>query len=330
MNLFIDTNVFLSFYHLTSDDLEELRKLTVLIEKGEITLHLPNQVIDEFYRNRETKISDAIKRLKDQRLNLQFPQLCKDYDEYPKLRDLQKEYEKYHAALIKVITVDVENNSLKADEIIDSLYKKATIIATTDELVSKARLRMEIGNPPGKNESLGDAINWESLLKNVPDNEDLYLIADDRDYFSSLDENKPREFLVKEWSKKKSSGVIFYRRLSPFFKEHYPDINLASELEKELLIKTLSGSPNFAITHIVIGKLSKYGDFSTAQANQIAEASLVNNQISCIISDPDIYEFMRNLVDTHKEKISEKIYGLLSKNLDECKPEEKTDNEIPF
>lgn len=77
MNVFIDTNVFLSFYHLTNDDLEELRKLKVLLEKGNVALHLPDQTIDEYRRNRETKIADALKRLKEQKLNLQFPALCK-------------------------------------------------------------------------------------------------------------------------------------------------------------------------------------------------------------------------------------------------------------
>jgi hypothetical protein len=71
---------------------------------------------------------------------------------------------------------------------------------------------MSVGNPPGKKGSLGDAINWEALLENVPDGEDLYLIADDRDYFSVLDENKPREFLIREWKEKRESDVFFYRR----------------------------------------------------------------------------------------------------------------------
>jgi predicted nucleic acid-binding protein len=331
MNLFIDTNVFLSFYHLTSDDLEELRKLTVLIEKGKITLFLPEQIVDEFRRNREIKIADAIKRLKDQKLNLQFPQLCKDYEEYPKLRELQKEYEKHHADLLKRIAEDVDNNSLKADEIIDGLCEKALSIETTDELVSKARLRMDIGNPPGKNGSLGDAINWEALLDNVPDEEDLFLVADDRDYFSSLDENKPKEFLINEWGKIKQSDVTFYRRLSPFFKEHYPDIKLASELEKELLIKSLCGSSNFANTHTVIAKLSKYSDFTTAQANEIAEAALANNQVRWIISDSDVFEFLSALADSHRGKITELTYEALSEKLKNAKPAEEDDNdEISF
>ena len=36
MNLFVDANIFLDFYHFLNDDLEELRKLVDLIQKGEI------------------------------------------------------------------------------------------------------------------------------------------------------------------------------------------------------------------------------------------------------------------------------------------------------
>lgn len=45
MNLFIDSNVFLSFYHLTSEDLTELNKLVDLLEEKEIRMYLPEQVM---------------------------------------------------------------------------------------------------------------------------------------------------------------------------------------------------------------------------------------------------------------------------------------------
>ena len=61
--LFIDTNILLSFYHLSSDDLEELRKLIALIDTGQITLVVTEQVKDEFFRNRGAKIADAMKEL---------------------------------------------------------------------------------------------------------------------------------------------------------------------------------------------------------------------------------------------------------------------------
>lgn len=330
MKLFIDTNVFLSFYHLTGDDLEELRKLTILLEKGDLTLYLPTQVVDEFWRNRENKISAALKSLKGQKLNLQFPALCKDYDEYPKLREIQRQYENEHSALLNKITRDVVLNSLKADKIVEDLFDKAVSIPLTDELLQRARLRMDTGNPPGKEGSIGDAICWESLLKHVPNHENLYMVADDRDYFSILDENKPKEFLLKEWKDKKDSELILYRRLSPFFNEHYPDIRLASELEKELLIRKLVGSGAFTMTHKIIAKLSKFEDFSISHVNEIAEAALSNNQINWIIGDPDVYEFLTKIVNTHKEKIKEETLNALNIELAKNVPDIEDNLECPF
>ncbi|MBD3653281.1 PIN domain-containing protein [Kangiella sp.] len=198
MNLFIDTNVFLSFFHLSNDDLEEIHKLAVLIEKGDVTLWLTEQVKDEFKRNRESKISEALKKLKEQKTKPQFPQICKEYDEYPEIRELQKDFDKKISSLIQKVNEDVVNRTLKADQKIDELFEQAHLIPTTDDLVNKAKLRMDVGNPPGKDGSLGDAINWECLLYSVTNNEKLYLVADDKDYYSVLDNTKLKEFLSDE------------------------------------------------------------------------------------------------------------------------------------
>ncbi len=34
MNVFIDTNIYLNFYHFTSDDLGQLKQLIVVIKNG--------------------------------------------------------------------------------------------------------------------------------------------------------------------------------------------------------------------------------------------------------------------------------------------------------
>lgn len=92
-SLYLDTNVYLSFYHLSNDDLEELKKLSVLTNSGKLTLYLPEQTKNEFYRNRDTKIADAIKRFNDNKLNNVFPQIIKDYEtEYNLMRNAAKEY----------------------------------------------------------------------------------------------------------------------------------------------------------------------------------------------------------------------------------------------
>lgn len=95
------------------------------------------------------------------------------------------------------------------------------IIDTTKDLVDKAKFRLDIGNPPGKNGSLGDAINWESLVDKVPSDEDVHFITDDNDYYSALEEHKVKPFLLREWQDKKSGNICCYRRLSTFFSDFY-------------------------------------------------------------------------------------------------------------
>jgi predicted nucleic acid-binding protein len=302
MHLFIDTNIFLSFYHLTSEDLEELRKLAVLLEQKAVTLYLTDQVRAEFRRNREIKIADALTRLADQRLNLQFPHLCKDYAEYDTLRKLQKDYEIGHSQLIENIERDVAAQALKADQTIQELFAKATILKTTEKLVDRARLRMQVGNPPGKDGSLGDAISWEALLEEVPQKEELFFITDDRDYASALDENRFKICLLDEWAEQKQGMIVFYKRLSSFFKDKFPDIKLATELEKELLIDDLAQSSNFAKTHNIISKLSKFTEFTAGQRNEIVEAAVSNNQVAWIVGDPDVHAFLEKRYDRTRER----------------------------
>jgi predicted nucleic acid-binding protein len=153
INLFIDSNVFPSFYHLTSEDLDELKKLAPLIDNGEIKLFLPDQVRDEFFRNRGAKIADAMKMLKEAKFALSFPLFAKDYPQYDALRDLMKKADTLHAELVTKITDDAYTEDLRADQIVTSLFKIAQTISATDEIYQKALKQMRLGNPPGKQEA---------------------------------------------------------------------------------------------------------------------------------------------------------------------------------
>ena len=116
MHVFIDTNILLSFFNFTNDDLEELKKLTVLLNQKAVSLYLTDQVTAEFERNREAKIAEALKKLKEQQLNLQFPQICKDFSEYEDLRQLQRAYGITHAKLLDKLQVAAVKKELKADD----------------------------------------------------------------------------------------------------------------------------------------------------------------------------------------------------------------------
>jgi len=303
MNLFIDTNVFLAFYHYSNDDLEELRKLTVLVGQRQVKLILPEQVVVEFDRNRETKISDALKRLREQKLTLQFPQLAKDYPMYIRLRELQREYDKTHAELLDALSQDISQETLKADVITRELFGLATNIPTSTHVLSAARLRYELGNPPGKGGSLGDAINWESILEGTPMNEDLFFVTDDKDYSSPLDERRFNQFLLQEWREKNRSELHFYSKLSALFGQHFPEIKLASEYAKDSLIKDLFASRTFAQAHATIARLRPHAEFTIAQINDIVRAAISNNQIYLILGDPDVYEFLDAAIRGQRERV---------------------------
>ena len=330
MNIFIDTNIFLSFYHFSNDDLEELNKLSLLLQQGKTKLYLPEQVVQEFRRNRDNKIADALKQLREQKLDLRFPQFCKEYDEYENLRQLQRSYSKLHAELIRKAIEDIQAENLKADKVIHDLFDNGIAIPENKAINELARNRIAIGNPPGKNGSLGDALNWEALLENIPNGENLYFLTDDKDYASPIDTNVFNTYLSQEWKTQKKSEIVFYRSLSEFFKEHFPKISLASETEKDLDIQGLANSSSFVQTHAIISKLNKYSDFTVAQVNAIIDATITNNQVHWILSDPDVSDFLSKVVAGKESKLNQATLVQLFSMTSSASPSEPEPDEIPF
>jgi len=302
MNLFIDTNIYLTFYHYSSDDLEELKKLAVAIKSGEITLYSTQQIQDEFKRNRESKIADALKRFNEQKLGTQFPQICKDYEEYKALRDAVSAYDQYKERILEKLLTAVKANSLGADKIILELFAKTKTFEHDDSIFEIAKKRMERGNPPGKDGSLGDAINWETLLRKMP-KEELSLITDDKDYISQVDDTRLSEFLSNEWEKLKGTKIFLYRKLSEFFRHKFPKIKLASEMEKELAISQLARAGNFQRTHSVVANLLSFTDFTNDELNAIVDAAISNDQVYRIAEDADVSLFMQSVVKGREKHI---------------------------
>ena len=205
--------------------------------------------------------------------------------------------------LVNKLTDDINARSLKADKIITDLLRFGVKIECSDSLVRRARIRFDLGNPPGKAGCLGDALNWEALMSDVPDEKDLHFISDDKDFCSALNDEVFNGFLSNEWASKKQSELIFYKRISAFFKDHFPDITLATEFEKDLLISDFTGSYNFARTHSIVARLSKYTDFTAAQANSIVSAAISNSQIRSIVDDPDVLEFLSAVIRGREDQI---------------------------
>lgn len=190
----------------------------------------------------------------------------------------------------------------------------------TPKDVKLAQLRSDIGNPPGKKGSLGDAVIWEALLRHAPKSQDLYFISDDSDYFSPLKPDAIQRYLAEEWERTKGSSIHFYTRLSAFFRDHFPDIELATELEKDLLIRELAESPSFAQTHAAVSKLSQYSDITERQVKEIVTSAITNKQIYWIARDPDIHAFLAAIVQGREDMIEPTDLPKIRYVLEEIEP----------
>lgn len=311
-HLFIDSNVWLSLYYFTSDDLNQFSKLKDRLG-DEIRLYVPQQVKDEISRNREAKLKDTFKDfdMKKQK----YPAFCKAYEEYEAFNKDYTELLKRFNGWKTKITEDIQNENLPADNVIQDLIQEAGVIPC-DDYVSAAYNRYRIGNPPGKDNKYGDAINWECLLYNVPKGEDIYFISMDQDYRSQLFDNQFNPFLKDEWNSKKNGKVIFYQNLISFLREHIKEITLKTEEEKQKLIDQLASSGSFIMTHGTIAMLSNYTGWTTDQIEKLCSISEENDQVGLILSDFDVMDFYSKLVgNLDYEKLEESATKRMMWNL---------------
>ena len=292
MHVFIDTNILLNFFHFSKDELDALNDVFGSHEHGAAKVHLTQQVCDEFKRNRENKIKDALKRFKETKFSAQLPSFMKAYEEYKAIRELSAELQALVKAITEKVDADIVAKRLVADNLIVDIFKRADIIPTSQEVFAAASMRLTIGNPPGKAGSIGDAINWTVLFQTVPDGEPLHVLSEDGDFYSTLNEDAAHPFLAEEWQTRKGSSLHVYRTLSAFMKEHFDGVAFSFDREKEALIDDLSISGNFATTHHLIAKLEAFSYFSQKEVERILAAAVENNQFGWIVTDSDVSDFL--------------------------------------
>lgn len=316
IHVFIDTNVYLTFFSFAEDDLEELRKLRVAIENGEVKLWMTTQARDELRRNREGKVAESMEALRKLKRPDGIPQMARNLPEFDAFKQARVELNRHLNVLDEQLSQQALAGDLAADRVLRELMDAAETVETSDEILNAARRRTEIGNPPGKRGSLGDAINWECLLAACPGREDLYLVTQDGDFASKMDKERVSAFLTEEWHDAKSSDVRLYKRISSLFQDKFPDIQLAAEFEKELRIRGLIGSPSFDRTHRAISALSVYTEFSDQQVRDLLEGASLNTQVRMIRHDADVQQFFRKLLDEHGDAFEpdelerfERIFG---------------------
>ena len=319
--VFIDTNAFLGFYAYSSDDLAQLEKLVAEVKSGNIKLLITEQILDEFNRNRETKIAETLRKFTEKGGIDNFPRLIQHYAEYPALKKTTEEHASLKKQIMDQLRKDVTSRTLPADKIFDEIVGATTVLAATPEIIGAAQYRMAVGNPPGKHNSLGDALNWELLLGDSKPPSDLYLVTQDKDYISPIDSARVNDFLSDEWGGKCDGSVHLFPNLRELFKMVAPEIKLSAATasasanavvtgvsptsdeidEWERAVQLLENSPSFARTHKVIASFPEIWALSKNQFARLFRASVENQQIAWIYEDDDVAAFFKALYELAKE-----------------------------
>lgn len=299
MNVFIDTNLLLDFYRMGKDKLDELEKVFALHNYGKLKLWLPELLKNEFWRNRSNVVAKAIKDI-EKDYNPSPPHMFRQHPDFKDLNKAVTELNKKKNKIFSNIQTKFKEETLAADLVIKKMFDEAHKIKVDEEIIQKGKRRYDLGNPPGKNDSYGDAVNQECLLKVIPEGEDLYLITEDSDYKSPFIDGDLNEYLKHEWKTKKKSEPHIYSRVSEFISEHFPQAKNIAELEANLIIDQFENSSSFYSTHRIIEKLKKIQNLSQRQILKLMRIYINNPQVEYIKNDSDVSDYGNELIDKYE------------------------------
>lgn len=335
LHVFIDTNVWLSFYSFTNDDLEQLRKLVALIKAYHLKLYIDQQLADEFYRNREKKLEESIREFSKGFIVKGIPRYMRDYPQADDYTKSVEEAGKLRDQMITRAKDEAQVKALGADKLFAEILDASPPTDVDNAVFSAAINRRLKANPPGKYPSVGDQIHWEALLRDVPQEADLHIVSKDGDFESPLIKGTAHPFLVDEWKRRKSGVLYLHTELRPFLNSKFPDINLAVDVEKNAAVARLVGSVFFSETHTAIAGLALFkNDLSWEDADKILRAGLENTQISWIGSDKDVREFYQPLIERFSDKLGEERTAILRSVFKKEEPDDwgeiESDDAPPF
>ena len=308
LHAFLDTNIFLSLYAYTDDNIEELRKIVQLIKTKKLKLYVSTTLNQEFWRNRDKKVSESFGNLKNFPTSLSIPRFMEHLQEAAEVRTLLSALSAKKNALISGVNEEVSQRTLAADKLFSEI-REASGMIVADPFEDAAIKRMKRGNPPGKDGSVGDRINWEILLNKVPQGQDIHVVSRDKDFSSPLGAEIPNSYLGEEWNRTKCGTIFVYSGIKPFLKRHFSDIVLEPELDKALAIRSLVESKSFSQTHSAIANLAPFiPSLTHDDALALFDALIDNPEINLISEDKDVQDFFTTLILDHYESMEKELF----------------------
>jgi len=245
--IFIDANIYLRFYDSNHKLFKKL--LDYLLEVKE-DIFITRQVVDEVNRNKLIVFNKSISnykvkmKLETVKLPEHFTSTSNSFDivEWNKKRAILKEQNDQLLKDLEYFFNESLDKICSSEDIVSKslINLFGTAIIETDEEIIEARIRKEIGNPPGKNnDCLGDQISWTQILNNAQNTKNLWVISNDFDYFTKYNKNLYlNPFLLSELHKKNPTiKVNCFNELSIGLDSYFKECKHIDFLSKEQVNK---------------------------------------------------------------------------------------------
>lgn len=198
IQIYIDTNVFLDFYQSATDRLEVFQEL----QARATTILLTQQTVEEFQRNRVTRLVELAKNIeKTASLQIFTSAVVRElpaFSELIKLRDSA-------LAVSRKITDELRSWATNEDSDIvllefNKLAVAASCLPTTSESIGRAHQRKLLGRPPTSPDkhTIGNELIWETILAGAKS--DLIVVSRDKAFLDNAALLK-REFEVIDYRK---------------------------------------------------------------------------------------------------------------------------------
>jgi hypothetical protein len=187
--LFIDANIYLEFYRtVTTTNL--LRSLCDFKDD----IFLTQQIVNEVERN---KLKVVYRLLMETLASLPGPTrvdlstlLLGDSltaamaAQIERFNETANELQRSAEGAIIAVLEQVSHSTDAVSQMLKPIFDRA--VAVGDEELERARLRRELGHPPGKGrDPLGDQVSWEQALSHIEDGGHIWIVSKDSDYLFS-------------------------------------------------------------------------------------------------------------------------------------------------
>jgi len=215
--IFIDANIFLRFFDSKSSNFKLLLKT---IEEVNGNIFITKQIVDEINRNKLNVFLKSFNEyIKQYGMNeISLPEHLgtianvelKEWNE--NTTKLQKS-SKDQLKKLNTITIKLINSISENQDDVSQTFNRSFINPkiNTDDQLFRARLRKELGNPPGKREDpIGDQLSWEQLLDEVSTIKNLWIISNDTDYILEFDKKCFLNPLLINDIKSKNSNINLF------------------------------------------------------------------------------------------------------------------------